>query len=300
MQIIINEINKQLLEHDGKSAKRLFHGRGKTFPGHEHLCIDFFPPSILITAYSELSETFLSHFTTKLQMAMPDAESILIQKRYYKEGPIEPLVGEIPDNPIFAENSLQFQLNFKSGRNIGMFLDMRSGRDEISQIAKGKAILNLFAYTCSFSVVAINAGAKSVVNIDMKSGPLSIGRSNHRLNNLNDSNVKYLAHNIFKSFNKLANLGPYDLIIVDPPYRQENAFVTERDYPKLIKQLPRMLSKGGKVMACLNTPFLGHTYLNDIFSVYAPNLNLEKYLSGTPEFPDINQDSSLKIHLYHS
>ena len=47
---------------------------------------------------------------------------------------------------------------------------MKNGRAFVRENAKDKNVLNLFSYTCAFSVAAKLGGARSVVNIDMSKG----------------------------------------------------------------------------------------------------------------------------------
>ena len=66
---------------------------------------------------------------------------------------------------------------------------MKNGRSFIKEISKDKNVLNLFSYTCAFSVCAISAGASKVVNVDMAKNALTTGRTNHHLNNLENKSV---------------------------------------------------------------------------------------------------------------
>ena len=43
---------------------------------------------------------------------------------------------------------------------------MKKGREFIQDICKDKNVLNLFSYTCAFSLAAIKAGAFKVVNVE--------------------------------------------------------------------------------------------------------------------------------------
>ena len=61
---------------------------------------------------------------------------------------------------------------------------MKNGRQFVRENAKNKSVLNLFSYTCAFSIAASLGGASKISNIDMSKGALSIGRVNHHLNNL--------------------------------------------------------------------------------------------------------------------
>src|SRR3546814_19144674 len=93
---------------------------------------------------------------------------------------------------------------------------MRYVRRWVQGNAQGKRVLNLFAYTCGFSVAEIAGGAEHVVNLDMSSAALTRGRENPRLNGHDLSRVSFLGHDLFKSWGKVRKLGRYDLIIIDP------------------------------------------------------------------------------------
>src|SRR5690606_25896739 len=119
----------------------------------------------------------------------------------------------------------------------------------------GLKVLNLFAYTCAFSVVALYAGAQHVLNMDIAQGSLATGQHNHHLNGL--TGASFLAHDIFSSWGKITRGGPYHLIIIDPPSYQKGSFVATKDYAKLMRRLPDLLRPNGHVMLCLNAPELG-------------------------------------------
>ena len=88
---------------------------------------------------------------------------------------------------------------------------MRLGRQWVQERSQGKRVLNLFAYTCGFSVAAKAGGANQVVNVDMAKGALSRGRDNHRLNEHDMSDVTFMGYDIFRSWGKITKYGPYDL-----------------------------------------------------------------------------------------
>ncbi|MEZ9856583.1 class I SAM-dependent methyltransferase, partial [Vibrio breoganii] len=102
--------------------------------------------------------------------------------RYADGAPSEVLWGELNDSPVVVEHGLKYQLDIGRNQNFGLFLDMRNGRQWVQDNAKDKNVLNLFAYTCGFSVAAIAGGARQCMNVDMSRGSLNKGRDNHRLN----------------------------------------------------------------------------------------------------------------------
>ncbi|MEG0637343.1 MAG: class I SAM-dependent methyltransferase, partial [Pseudomonas sp.] len=139
--------------------------------------------------------------------------SILIQHRYLPESPGQWLLGEPCETRVIDEDGLRYQLDLGVKQNTGLFLDMRYGRRWVREQAPGKRVLNLFAYTCGFSVAAIAGGAQQVVNLDMARSALSRGRDNHRLNGHDLGRVGFLGHELFKSWGKVRKSGPYDLVI---------------------------------------------------------------------------------------
>ena len=154
------------------------------------------------------------------------------------------------------ESGLTYRLDLGRNQNNGLFLDMRYGRDWVREHAAGKRVLNLFAYTCGFSVAAIAGGAEFVVNLDMAKAALSRGRDNHHLNNHDLKKVSFLGHELFKSWGKVRKMGPYDLIIIDPPSFQKGSFALTKDYQKILRRLPELLTADGVVLACVNDPTL--------------------------------------------
>jgi len=175
---------------------------------------------------------------------------------------------------------------------------MRYGRNWVREQAKGLRVLNLFAYTCGFSVAAIEGGAEHVVNLDMARGALSRGRDNHRLNGHDLSRVTFLGHDLFKSWAKVIHSGPYDLVIIDPPSFQKGSFLLTKDYQRVLRRLPDLLTPQGTVLACMNDPAFGEDFLIDGVTREAPGLHFVERLENPPEFPDIDRQSGLKALVF--
>ena len=155
-------------------------------------------------------------------------------------------------------------------------------------------MLNLFAYTCAFSVVARLAGVQQVVNVDMAAGALATGQQNHRLNGIT-SGASFLPHDVFNSWGKLGRGGPYDLVVLDPPSFQKGSFVATKDYPRLLRRLPGLLAPGGHALLCLNAPELGEAFLRDGLAAEARGLQVVERLANPPAFADASPDRALKV-----
>lgn len=281
------------LENKTFEIKRVFHGRGNFYEDFNYLTVDSLNEILFATFFEESSDE------NEIIKALKDIanaynyKTFIVQKKYKKDELNEAIIGEIPPFYIVVENGLKYKINFFN-KNIGIFLDMKIGREYISSICKDKNVLNLFSYTCAFSVVAINAKAKQVVNVDMAKGALTTGRENHHLNNLDTKKVKFMPYDILKSWNRIKKEGPYDIIIIDPPSFQKGSFAVTKDYEKIIKKLPELASENCIVLSCLNAPELDSDFIKQKFEEFAPTFRFEKRLENLKEFITNNEEKSLK------
>lgn len=281
------------LENKTFEIKRVFHGRGNFYEDFNYLTVDSLNEILFATFFEESSDE------NEIIKALKDIanaynyKTFIVQKKYKKDELNEAIIGEIPPFYIVVENGLKYKINFFN-KNIGIFLDMKIGREYINSICKDKNVLNLFSYTCAFSVVAINAKAKQVVNVDMAKGALTTGRENHHLNNLETKKVKFMPYDILKSWNRIKKEGPYDIIIIDPPSFQKGSFAATKDYEKIIKKLPELASENCIVLSCLNAPELDSDFIKEKFKEFAPTFRFEKRLENLKEFITNNEEKSLK------
>lgn len=288
-------IIKNNLKNNTNEVKRVFHGRGNFYGAYNFLTVDSIDKILLISLYENIPQG-LEEDLKKLFFEIYEEygfKSLLFQKRFLNNGEIELLKGDLKEDSFAVENSLKYSLNFKN-KNIGLFFDMKKGREFISSICENKNVLNLFSYTCAFSVVASSAKASKVVNVDMSKGALSQGRKNHHLNNLDTKNIKFMPYNILKSWSRIRKEGPYDIIIIDPPSFQKGSFAATKDYEKIIKKLNELANDECVVLACLNAPELDVQFLKDIFSKNAPDFQYVKRLSNLDTFPNSDDERSLK------
>lgn len=291
------------LQKPPEETRRVFHGRGRCWKGLEHLTVDWLQGVMLVSLFRDPGTAELQALTDMLgalgrSPEWPSDANLLLQHRYLPDSGTEALLGEVPEEWLISENGLRYKLDLGRKQNIGLFLDMRYGRRWVREQAQGKRVLNLFAYTCGFSIAAIAGGAERVVNLDMARAALSRGRDNHRLNGHDLSRVEFLGHELFKSWGRVRKGGPYDLVIIDPPSFQKGSFALSRDYQKILRRLPELLAGGGVVLACINDPDVGPDFLIEGMAREAPALTFTTRLENPPEFPDIHPDSSLKALVF--
>jgi 23S rRNA (cytosine1962-C5)-methyltransferase len=293
------------LAQQPKGALRLFHGRGRCFTGLEQITVDWLEGQVLIALFKEPTPDELDTFneeiiswTRKAEWRDSKAQSLLLQHRSRDKSPTECLWGDYQKRQVVNEEGLIFQLDLGKNQNSGLFLDMRYGRRWVRENSQNKRVLNLFAYTCGFSIAAIDGGADFVVNLDMAKAVLNRGRENHRLNQHDLNKVKFFDHDIFKSWGKIKKYGKYDLIIVDPPTFQLGSFALTKDYQKILRRLPELLTENGQVLACVNDPNIPAQFLIDGMGDEAPHLEYQYRLANPPEFLDIDIESGLKALIF--
>lgn len=280
------------------AARRLLHGRGGTEPGCEELVVDRYGPVLRIGVHGERSPEWIRQLTAGLQAPAASAglEGVLLQWRGRRDAPVQTLLGRVPERLVVTEAGLRYRVRPGLHRNAGLFLDAAPARDRIRTLASGARVLNLFAYTCAFSVAALAGGAEEVVNLDMAKGALAVGRDNHRLNELDGA--RFLGHDLFRSWGGLRRRGPFDLIILDPPSFQRGSFEADRDWPRLLRRLDPMLAPAGRVLACLNSPFHGAPELAAWRQAHAPELIHVETLPPSPDFSERDPLRGLRVELW--
>ena len=294
-----------MIEHitatDFTDAQRLFHGRGHAYPELTHVNVDWLSPVILITLYQAVEKHWLMEQAIKLKALVTKCRSVQVQHRYEKFAPTEVLLGDEISHTTVSERGLNYHIEFGKAQNTGIFLDMSNGRKWLREQALGKNVLNLFAYTCAFSLSAIAGGASKAVNIDLSKASLSKGRENHQLNHLAKKDGKQVVFegvDIFKSNSRIKKYGPYDILVCDPPSFQKGSVNIARDYAKIIRRIPQWMNAGASLMLCLNSPDLDEDFLKAEVARECPDCHFEMRLENPQVFKEAHLGKGLKVLIY--
>jgi len=159
------------------------------------------------------------------------------------------LVGaEPPERVTIAEHGVSWLVDLRHGHKTGFYLDQRANRQRLGAYAEGTRVLNLFAYTGGFGVVAACEGAREVVHVDSSADALAMAAENVALNDLNGEAHRFVVGDAFRVLREMRDAEEaFDLVIVDPPkfaHSQRDVPAATRGY-KDINMLAMALTRPG-------------------------------------------------------
>ena len=236
------------------NAYRLLHGENDGLPG---FIADVYHQVVVVKLYSAIWIPYLQHLLKSIVAVSKCSTVVLrlnrqLQKKPnqlygYQEGQI--LMGSLPnDNIHFKEHGVQFCANVRKGHKTGFFLDHRYNRKRVGELAKGKKVLDVFAYAGGFSVHAMAGGAAAVTSLDISAPALALAEQNMRLNFPNAPHQTIVA-DAFQGMEQLYQEGTrFDLIIVDPPSFAKKENEVERalyQYARLAKAAIKLVADQG-------------------------------------------------------
>lgn len=159
---------------------------------------------------------------------------------------------------LVREHGLTFEVNLSDYLDTGLFLDHRPTRAMVRDEAAGKRILNLFAYTGSFTVYAAVGGAKATTTVDLSKNYCEWANRNLQHNSFRAGKQhRLLAQDCWQFLQ--AEKRKYDLIVCDPPTfsnskrMARSSFSIDRDHPELIQACLARLANGGILIFSTNS-----------------------------------------------
>jgi 23S rRNA (cytosine1962-C5)-methyltransferase len=245
------------------TAFRLVHGEGDGLLGiavdvyGEHMLVHFFSPEAIANRDMILDRVHSLGPRGVYLMIHPKQSNTLVDPRQESLAPSAPVRGEAaPDPLVVQELGLSYRVRLGDGLKTGIFLDQRDNRRRVRELSRGKSVLNLFAYTCGFTVAAAAGGARSTVSIDASRGALAWGKENLEANGLSSPAHVFIDVDVFEWL-KLASKRNerYDVIVLDPPSfatTKTSRFSAADDYAELAARVLSLVAPGGRLLACTN------------------------------------------------
>lgn len=169
----------------------------------------------------------------------------------------EPGVGVVRGDPSvdelrFVERGLRYQIPLVLGHKTGFYLDQRALRARVEQLARGKRVLDAFAFVGTFSLGAARGGAAEVVAVDESPIAIEVGATCAKLNGL-EGRIQYVREDAKHAFAEASRMGGYDLVICDPPKLAPSRSVKEGAlgaYKSLASAACRATKPGGILVFC--------------------------------------------------
>lgn len=220
--------------------------------------MDWIDGDIVVWAYGELDPTPLQHAICEgLGVQPPDihfkyrGKQKGLQTQYTK-------LGQKHAIKTVQERGILFEVNLSDYLDTGLFLDHRNARHMIQEAAYQKRILNLFAYTGSFTCYAINGFASKTTTVDLNPNYCAWAKRNLTLNGWGDSQDHTIVQSdCIRFLNHCRDT--YDIIICDPPTFSNSkrgsteTFSVNEDYVSLIQKCERILSDDGFIFFSTNS-----------------------------------------------
>ncbi len=233
---------------------RLIHGENDGLPG---FIADVYHQVMVVKLYSAIWLPYLPTIIKSLVAVSKCSTVVLRLNRLLQKNPQalygyqedQLLVGALPNENIhFKEHGVQFCANVRKGHKTGFFLDHRYNRKRVGELAKGKRVLDIFAYAGGFSVHAMAGGATAVTSLDISAPALALAQQNMALN-FPDAPHEIIVADAFQAMEELSEERKrFDLIIVDPPSFAKKESEVERalfQYARLAKAAIQLVAKNG-------------------------------------------------------
>lgn len=190
------------------------------------LTVDRFGPVAVLNVYAETHEESL---WADALMECPGVESVYVKRRPREArhvsnvaaadvAPSVPLRGKAYESLLVQEAGARFEIRPGNGLSVGLYLDARDARAFVRREARGRNVLNAFAYTCGFAVAALGGGAHRVLNVDLSRKVLDWGQENLKHNAFAPVPYDFVAGDTFEWLKRLAKRGEkFDAVVMDPP-----------------------------------------------------------------------------------
>lgn len=253
----------KVFRHLSKQAKRQ---KVSCYRVYDHdlpefpFCIEFYADKLYLAEYKrrhgmtdeEHDDWMEKSIQVISEVLSVSKENIFLKLRQRKPGRLGQYqkYDEIKHEFIVEENQLKFIVNLSDYLDTGLFLDHRITRQMVKEQSAGKKVLNLFAYTGSFSVYAASGGADEVVTVDLSNTYLKWAQRNMESNGFTDPKKYPFIQADVKQFLKTIATDYYDIIIMDPPTfsnskKMDDFLDIQRDHVELINNCLSGLKPGG-------------------------------------------------------
>jgi len=245
---------KSYVQKNNLTCYRLFDWDMPEYP----LCIDKYENKIHVAEYKTkhpLNDHDYQIWMNESLEAIKEVfnigdELLFVKRRERQKGDTQyEKVADTKQFDMVHENGLNFLVNMNDYLDTGLFLDHRLTRLMAMKEAQGKKVLNLFAYTGSFSVYTLAGGASHITTVDLSNTYLNWAKENFKVNGFDPEKHQFIKTDV-KEWIKNDPEELFDLVILDPPTvsrskMSKSKFDIQPDHPELIHHVLKHMNKGG-------------------------------------------------------
>lgn len=269
------------LADEGTTGYRLVHGENDGLPG---LVIDRYERTLVLKLYTAAWLPHLAALLPGLEAVQPHERLVLRLARSLRAAadPLrdgQVLYGGQPAGPlIFHESGLRFAADVRAGHKTGFFFDHRENRKRVGELATGRSVLDVFAYSGAFSLYAARGGAPAVLSVDSSAPALTAARENFVLNSEHPAVAacrhETLAADAFEALAELQAQGrSFGLVVLDPPSfakSREQVPAALAAYARLVRlALPLLEADGLFVMASCSSRVTAEQFYEQVLRTAA-------------------------------
>lgn len=244
--------NRQSVLNDETNTCRLIFSEADFLPGlivdkyADHLSVQ-----ILTSGMEKVKEIWIDELQKLLQpKSIFDRSDATSRSHEGLEASFGLLYGSNPPDFVeVKENGIRYEVSIAEGQKSGFYCDQRENRKIVAARARGKKVLDCFAYTGGFSLNCLQQGAELVTGVDSSALAIETLQKNIRLNNYAAKRSIAIQSDVNKQLRKFREQAEkFDLIILDPPkYAPSRSALdrASRAYKDLNRLAMLLLNKDG-------------------------------------------------------
>lgn len=191
----------------------------------------------------------------------------------------------------FQERAFDFNIPLELSQKTGFYLDQRTLRGRIEQMARGRQVLDVFCYVGPFSLAAARGGASRVTAVDSSLLALEVAAQAAERNGLS-GRIVHERNDAFDAMKHAGRHGGYDLVVCDPPKLAPSRSSSERALSLMRKMAAagcQAVTPGGMLVICSCSAALGLNELTRALALGGRDVNvvprvLERWYQG-PDHP---------------
>ena len=253
-------------ERGETAAFRLLHEAGDGVPGleldvyGEHLVAQFRDESLLAQEDTVLDVLAGLGARGVYVKRRPKQSNELADTRTETLAPERPARGEPTESAeqLVHEDGVPYRVRLADGLSTGLFLDQRVNRRRVRELASGRSVLNLFAYTGPFTVAAVVGGAARTCTVDVAAPALAwaedqvraLGRAGQ------EGEHEFVRADVFGWLRAQPGKGrAFDVVVVDPPTyskTKHNRWTSGADWVELTALAAAVTTPSGTLLLSSN------------------------------------------------